>query len=200
MRILHSSSLLNVWNQVLELIKVEGMRSTDENQTIFEFMDLFLEIINPSTDPSLMAVNPEMARWMHVNFTEKTPIPELGCAKSYFTRLHDYNGKDQLATVVMKLKNKPETKSATITMLMPNEDSSYIPCVSLLDFKIRDNKLLLTITCRSLDFGKKALYNLVELTAIGKQVQDACNVPGLELHVHVISAHLYEKDMKSIGM
>ncbi len=140
-----------------------------------------------------------MANWMHANFTEKKPIPELGFTKSYFTRLHDYNGKDQLATVVTKLKSKPETKSATITMLMPNDDSSYIPCVSLLDFKIRDKKLLLTATCRSLDFGRKALYNFVELTLIGKQIQDACKVPGLELHVHVISAHIYEKDMKSIG-
>ncbi len=199
MKILHSISLLDAWNQALEVIKTEGMNSTDEDQPIFEYIDLFLEINNPSIDPTVLNVNPAMAKWMHANFTEKKVVPELGNAKSYASRLHDYNGKDQLAAVVAKLKSKHETKSATITLLMPNNDSSYVPCVSLLDFKIRDNKLFLTATCRSLDFGKKALHNLVELTAIGKQIQDACNVPELELHVHAISAHIYKKDMKSIG-
>ncbi len=199
MKVLHSSTLIDAWKQALDLIKAEGKLMRDENQTIYEYIDLFLEIRNPSTDPSVMKVDPAMSTWMHANFTEKKVIPELGNAKSYATRLHDYNGEDQLATVVGKLRRKPETKSATITMLMPNDDSSYVPCVSLLDFKIRDNKLLMTATCRSLDFGIKALYNLVELTLIGNQIQGACNVPELELHVHAISAHVYVKDMKSIG-
>nr|MDO8115424.1 thymidylate synthase [Candidatus Sigynarchaeota archaeon] len=198
MRIISSSSLLDAWKQAVQAIKEEGKPATDDNQPIREYMDLFLEINEPWLDPAITKADPAMAAWMHANFSEKKPVSELGNAKSYATRLYDYNGKDQLAGIVKKLKSKAETKSATITTLMPNDDSTYVPCVSLLDFKIRDKKLLLTATCRSLDFGKKALHNFVELTTIGKRVQEACKVPGLELHVHVVSAHIYENDMVSL--
>jgi thymidylate synthase len=60
-----------------------------------------------------------------------------------------------------KLKDKPDTKAATIPLIIPNEDEGYIPCVSLLDFKIRKNKLMLVAMCRSIDCGKKLYANLI---------------------------------------
>ncbi len=155
-------------------------------------MNVFLIILNPVLDPCIDHINHEMASWMHANFTEKKLVPELGNARSYAWRLRDYNGVDQVAGIIKKLKGKPETKSATITTLLPNDDTTYIPCVSMLDFKIRDYHLVLTATCRSLDFKDKALYNLVELTRIGKEIQEACGIEGFKLHVHVISAHISE--------
>lgn len=188
---------MDAWKQAIERIKADGTRSFDDDQPILEVMDVFLIITDPQPDPALVDVNPEMAAWMHANFTEKMPIEELGNTKSYATRLYDYHGKDQVAAIIKKLKGKPETKSATITMIMP-DDTSYVPCVSLLDFKIRDGILTLTATCRSLDFGKKALFNLLELARIAERVQSGCDVPGIELHVHSISAHIYEQDMESL--
>jgi thymidylate synthase len=198
MHVISSLSLLDAWKQAIERIKADGTSAFDENQPILELMNVFLIITDPRPDASLVEINPEMAAWMHANFTEKAPVADLGNAESYATRLYDYHGKDQVAAVIKKLKGKPETKSATITTLMPNDDTSYVPCVSMLDFKIREEKLTLTATCRSLDFGKKALFNLLELASIGARVQSECDVPGLELHVHAISAHVYGQDIESL--
>jgi thymidylate synthase len=175
-----------------------GRQASDDGQPINEFLDLYLEIHDPVPEPAIAAVSPQMSAWMHANFTEKKPVPELGNSASYATRLRDYHGKNQVAAVVKKLRAKPETKSATITTIMPNDDTSYVPCVSLLDFKVRDGTLILTATCRSLDFGKKALHNLAELAAIGREVQAAVKAARLALHVHAISAHVYQADIKSL--
>lgn len=195
MKIIESSSLIDAWKRALEAIKHAGTGITDEKKNLIEFLNLFLIISNPNDAKDIKAINPEMHAWMKVNFEEKIRVPELGNAKSYGFRLRDYNGKDQLKWVIDKLARKRETKSATITTLMPLEDEIYIPCVSLLDFKIRDGILIFSVTCRSLDFGKKALFNLSALATIGDEIMKDCGVNDLTLNVHVISAHVYEDDI-----
>ena len=198
MKSIISSSLLDAWKQAVSAILNGGVEATDDGVPIVELLDLFIEVAPPASSTGASEVDPAAAAWMHANFTEKVPVKELGNAASYATRLRDYHGKDQVTAVVKKLRAKPETKSATITTLMPNDDTSYVPCVSLLDFKVRDGTLTLTATCRSLDFGKKALHNLVELAAIGKEVQSAVKAARLALHVHAISAHVYMRDIDAI--
>ncbi len=197
-RVIVSHSLLDVWKQAVRAIISGGNQVLDDGLPIIEFLDLYLEINDPAPEQTIVAVNPQMSAWMHANFTEKRPVQELGNAASYATRLRNYHGKDQVAAVVKQLRAKPETKSATITMLMPDDDTSYVPCVSLLDFKVRDGTLILTATCRSLDFGKKALHNLAELAAIGREVQADIKAAQLALHVHAISAHVYKGDIDNI--
>ncbi|NMC05189.1 MAG: hypothetical protein GYA24_08260 [Candidatus Lokiarchaeota archaeon] len=166
---------------------------------IVELIDMFIEVLPPASTAGASELDPPAAAWMHANFTSKAPVKELGNAASYATRLRDYHGQDQVAAVVRKLLSKPATKSATITTLMPNDDTSYVPCVSLLDFKIRDGTMILTTTCRSLDIGKKALHNMVELAAIGEEVRAAVKVARLALHVHAISAHVYKRDINGLA-
>ena len=49
---------------------------------------------------------------------------------------------------------------------MPLSDVTYIPCISLLDFWIPQNTLDLVVYAHSLDFGKKAYSNLLELASL----------------------------------
>ena len=46
----------------------------------------------------------------------------------------------------------------------------YIPCVSMLDFWLRDGAVELVVYAHSLDFGKKAYGNLVELAHLQEHV------------------------------
>ena len=75
--------------------------------------------------------------------------------------------------MIERLRADPETRSATITTFQPLADTSYIPCVSLLDFWIADAKLELIVYAHSLDFGKKAYGNLVELARLQHEVATA---------------------------
>ena len=104
---------------------------------------------------------------MHRNFWSTDVVAELGDAQSYATRLFDYGqtGRDQIAWVVERLRRDPESRSAAITTFQPLTDTSYIPCVSLLDFWLDGGELELVVYAHSLDFGKKAYGNLIELDA-----------------------------------
>jgi len=196
LQIIKGSSIKETWQKAKSIIK-NGKRILDGSVKLIEHLDLFLSINNPERSSEEDPVeNIEMKTWMMNNFQEIKTVPELKDARSYAWRLYSYNDKNQIEAIINKLKNKPESKSATITTFFPNEDVQYIPCVSLLDFKIRERTLILTATCRSLDFGKKAIYNFYCLSDILHNVKEELGIHESRLNVHVISAHIYEKDLK----
>ena len=196
MLIIESNSIKEAWIKAKNIILKDGKQIKDGSEALSEHLNLFLKILNPEKSTEENPVeNKEMKTWMLQNFQQIKSVPELHDAKSYAWRLYCYNGKDQIKEIINKLKKKPESKSATITTFFPIEDVNYIPCVSLLDFKIRVNSLILTATCRSLDFGMKALYNFYSLSDILHHVASELGLKEILLQVYVISAHVYEKDV-----
>ena len=106
----------------------------------------------------------EEYEWMEDNFTKLSKVKELHNENSYASRLYNYmNEKNQINWVIDRLKNKKYTCSATITTFEPLTDEKYIPCVSMIDFYVQNEKLDMYVYCRSLDFGCKAYVNLVML-------------------------------------
>ena len=87
-------------------------------------------------------------------------------------RLFDWarTGRDQIAWVVERLRADPESRSATITTFQPLTDETYVPCISMLDFWLPAGELELVVYAHSLDFGKKAYGNLVELARLQEHV------------------------------
>jgi thymidylate synthase len=140
--------------------------------------------------------DPDWLDWMHRNFFDHATVPELGNARSYAARLFDYaaTGRDQVAWVVERLRGDPEARSAAITTFEPSSDASYIPCVSMLDFWLRDEKVELVVYAHSLDFGKKAYGNLVELAYLAEHVAGELGREVGPLVVHAKSAHVYEPE------
>ncbi|HEY4412760.1 MAG TPA: thymidylate synthase, partial [Gaiellaceae bacterium] len=131
------------------------------------------------------------------NFFVQKDVPELGDAKSYAVRLFNYagTGRDQIAWVVERLRADPACRSATVTTFQPLSDTTYIPCVSLLDFWIPNDALELVVYAHSLDFGKKAYGNLVELAALQSHVAAELGAPTGALVLHVKTAHVYEPEL-----
>ncbi len=164
-----------------------------------------LTIVVDEPDPADPAIaelgDPEWLRWVHANFFEPRPVADLGGADSYATRLFDYehSGRDQLAWVVERLRADPACRDATITTFQPHTDTTYIPCVSLLDFWLPDGSIELVVYAHGLDFGKKAYGNLVELAALQAHVaRELQSGPG-RLVVHVKTAHVYEPELELMG-
>jgi thymidylate synthase len=133
---------------------------------------------------------------MHDNFFVEKDVPELGDAKSYAVRLFNYagSGRDQIAWVVNRLRSDPASRSATVTTFQPLTDTAYIPCVSLLDFWIPAGAVELVVYAHSLDFGKKAYGNLVELAHLQEHVARELGLSVGRLVVHAKSAHVYEPE------
>jgi thymidylate synthase len=157
-----------------------------------------LSVADPDPDDPLIARlgDPAWSAWMHENFFTPAPVAELGGARSYASRLFDYagSGRDQLAWVVERLRADPESRNAAITTFEPLVDTSYIPCVSMLDFWVPSGRLELVVYAHSLDFGKKAYGNLVELARLQQMVAQELVLPVGQLMVFVKSAHVYETE------
>lgn len=142
----------------------------------------------------------EEYEWMESNFTKLGTVKELHDANSYASRLYNYmNQKNQIKWVISRLRDRKYTCSATITTFEPLTDDKYIPCVSMIDFYVEDEKLNMYIYCRSLDFGSKAYVNLVMLYNILKQVADAVKLEIGDMNLTVKSAHVYDKDRDKVN-
>jgi thymidylate synthase len=127
-------------------------------------------------------------------------VPSLYDGHSYATRLFDYehSGRDQVGWVIDRLRADRSSRSATITTLQPHTDTSYVPCVSMLDFWLPDGRLELVVYAHSIDFGAKGYGNLVELASLQHRVADALGEPVGRLLMIVKSAHVYETDLPYI--
>jgi thymidylate synthase len=138
---------------------------------------------------------------MHANFFEHRRVAELGDARSYAHRLFDYAGagRDQLAWVADRLRANPTCRDATITTFEPLEDTTYVPCVSMLDFWLREGAVELVVYAHSLDFGKKAYGNLVELARLQQHVAGELGAARGALVVHAKSAHVYEPEWSAMA-
>ena len=125
-------------------------------------------------------------------------MAELGDSDSYATRLYDYAhaGHDQIRWVTDRLAANPSARDATITTFQPMTDTSYIPCISLLDFWLVKGKLQLAVYAHAIDFGTKGYANLVELAALQARVAGDLGAGVGTLTMTVKSAHIYQTELE----
>ena len=200
---LSAETIGEAWLAVARLILDNGTPSHWEGLPFIEIERVTLDIAQPGPDDALIArhASADWLDWMRANFTERTRVAALGDARSYASRLFDYGGagRDQLAWVVEKLRRNPAASDATITTFEPLTDTTYIPCVSLLDFWLRAGRLELVATCHSIDFGKKGYGNLVQLAALQRHVADQLGCAVGPLVMVVKSAHIYETERDAMA-
>ena len=110
----------------------------------------------------------------------------------YGSYIYDNNGINQIEWIIDRIKNKPETKSATITLHKPGEDK--LACLSMIDFKYRNNLLDMTVVYRSQNIFWSHPGNMLALRRIQNDVSEALGYDMGTMELVVISAHIYEDD------
>lgn len=196
---LHTDTIGEAWFAVARRIVDTGVASRYDDLPIREISLVTLAVAKPDPDDAIIAghAEPERLAWMHANFTDHARVAALGDADSYATRLFDYehSGRDQVAWVVDRLRGDPSSRSATITTFQPHTDTTYIPCVSMLDFWLPGGAVELVVYAHSIDFGAKGYGNLVELASLQHHVAGELGVPVGRLVMIVKSAHVYDTEL-----
>jgi len=196
---LPARTLGEAWLDVAALILARGAPGAFDGLPLLEMERVTLDIAEPDPNDALIAAHASEAwlAWMRANFTDRGRVEALGGARSYASRLFDYAGagRDQLAWVVDPLKRDPAAAYATITTFEPLTDTTYIPCVSLLDFWLRSGRLELVVYAHSIDFGKKGFGNLVELAEIQRHVAERLGRPRGPLVMIIKSATIYTSEL-----
>jgi thymidylate synthase len=200
--VLRSRTIGDAWLAIADRILQEGEPAAWDGKPILEIRTVTLDVAEPEPDDPQIArfADPERLAWMHANFTDFTRVRALGDADSYASRLHDYlrSGRDQVRWVIDRLAADPARRDVIITTLEPTLDSTYIPCVSLLDFWIPDGRLDLVVAAHSIDFGTKGYANLVELADLQHRIAQAVGVPVGRLSMTVKSAHVYDPEIAAM--
>ena len=195
MTCLHETTIGTAWLAIAGRILADGAGGSWAGKPMREILRATLEVDSPDTEDPIIArhADPERLAWMHANFTDHTRVAELGEADSYATRLYDYarGGRDQIAWVIDRIRADPAVRNATITTFQPLTDTSYIPCVSLLDFWLQDGAVQLGVYAHGIDFGTKGYANLVELARLHHHVAQATGTAVGTLTFTIKSAHIY---------
>ena len=195
---IRSLTIGEAWIDVARQIMDVGVASTYDALPMRELLMSTVVVARPSPTDEIVErfADPEPLAWMRANFADFAEVRELGDADSYATRLHNYadTGLDQVRWVIDRLRADPLSRSATITTFQPLTDTSYIPCVSLLDFFVLGASIELVVYAHSIDFGAKGYANLLELAAIQHQVATELDRSVGSLTMIVKSSHIYDSD------
>ena len=183
----------DVWLKYCRLVFENGNDFFDEDQEIMEMRNVLLTFRNLDTeDPIFVKLGEKHIVSLYRRKMQTTEIiPELN--SSYGKRLFDQQGFDQILWVVDRLTSKPETKAATISLLLPDDPGPRIPCLCTLDFKIRDGKLRLTGFFRSQNIIN-SYANFISIRDLQYDVASKLGIVAGEMTFLISSAHYYKKD------
>ena len=199
---IEATTLGEAWMKIVSAILKTGVDGDWEGLPIVEIFRATLEVHSPAVvDPIITKYgDPERLACMRSNFTDRSRVAELGDADSYATRLYDYahSGRDQIRWVIDRIAANPSTRDATITTFQPLTDTTYVPCISLLDFWLLGGSLQLGVYAHGIDFGTKGYANLIELAALQAHVAGELRVPLGTLTMTVKSAHIYRSDLETM--
>jgi thymidylate synthase len=187
----------NVWKRGLNLIIEKGLLVDDERGSrTREILNLITRIENPFGE-----YPKEIRERLLKEYGNTLLTPEnKGFSYTYGERLRNWNGLvDQIDMIIKRINNNRNTRRAIATTWIPTIDfnTEEVPCMMLVDFKLRD-RLELTAIFRSHDFYGAYPYNLYALSKLLEYVAKETDAKKGGITIQSISAHIYLNDLKNV--
>ena len=118
--------------------------------------------------------------------------------------VYDYGNRlrgcdvDQIEYVIDKLHTCSTSRRAIAVTWRPALDTHQedVPCMVLLDFKVRNQNLYITGYWRSWDIYGASYANMKGVECIGRYICKRLGLRLKQLHILASSAHIYETDIK----
>lgn len=199
MKCLKAGNNLQAWRMALQTVVRYGVEIKDERGSkTREVEDLIIEIADPIQCPRKHFYwhGEKLERYIH-----QVRSPDLhGFVYTYGHRLREYFGTDQIGEAIEKLKKNQNTRRAVMVTFDPIRDNEQdeIPCILLIQFRIRKYKLNTSVFWRSNDVWGALYPNLMAISEIIKMVSDEIDVDIGTLTTHAASAHIYEINFKEV--
>jgi thymidylate synthase len=193
--LIKTSTIKNGWETLVKRVMQKGAEIKDERGS------LTLELRNTvvTMNRPLELEIPDGYFWsgekLEIYAEQFLSDDKQGFVYTYGNRLRKhFEGIDQIGEAIRRLKNCKESRRAISVTWDPPTDTKQeeVPCMILVDFKIREGKLHTTGLWRSHDIYGAWFPNAVGLTHLSKYVAGEVGVDVGSLTIHSISAHIYQ--------
>lgn len=110
----------------------------------------------------------------------------------------------QLEAAVSRLKSDRHSRQAVITIWDPLLDAfrktqaKDVPCTTMLQFFIRNDKLILHVTMRSNDVWWGTPHDWGQLSQLQLAMANVLGIEAGDYYHHAVSFHLYDRDIEKI--
>lgn len=194
---LRSKYFENLWPSIIKRIMEKGEIVQDERgQNTREILNLIWSVSNPESSCLPIGMNPTAKR---ICFEDQNQMinPDKGeFVYRYGNRLREHFGMDQIGVAIDRLNKCRESRRAISLTWNPTIDTNIeeVPCMILVDFKIRKDILHTTALWRSHDAFGAIPANFWALRQLHYLVAKNTQSKMGPITVHSISAHIYEHD------
>ena len=189
-------TLGEAWLTAMSTVMNKGIDIYDEEVPLREVRNLYLTINDISEDDPIIKAyaDPNRIELMKKKYATCGLVGDYKV--DYGSYIYNNNGVNQIDWIINRIRKKPETKSATITLHKPGED--MLACLSMIDFKYRNQLLDMTVVYRSQNIYWSHPGNMLALRCIQQDVASALGYNIGHVELAVISAHIYEKDFAKV--
>lgn len=195
--VVNANSLGEAWLDSLYVVLHKGNWIKDGPDNLLEVCNLYIAISSVSDDDPIISRYADKSRIDLMRVKHRSCQIVHNYKVSYGKLLYDNAGVNQIDWVIDRIRNKPETKSATISLHHPGDD--YLSCLSLLDFKLRNGCLNITAVYRSQNVFGSQPGNVLAILEIHRHVAKQLGVQVGEFCLALLSAHIYERDIEKAG-
>ncbi|MDD3985268.1 MAG: thymidylate synthase [Methanobacterium sp.] len=187
------------WESLVKRIIKNGVEIKDERGSVTkEILNTMVNIKNPLNTESSKGyfwTGEKLDKYSEQFLSND----KQGFIYTYGNRLREhFDGIDQIQEAINRLNNFKESRRAISIIWDPVVDTKNdeVPCMMLVDFKIRNGKLHTTGLWRSHDIYGAWFPNVVGLSNLAKYVAENVKTEVGTLTIHSISAHIYEVNFK----
>ena len=208
--LIETDEIADGWERLVKKIITEGKNVNDERGSLTkEILNVMVSIKKPlgnskdffniQTSDILDIRVPDGYFWsgdkLKTYSEQFINKDQQGFVYTYGNRLRSHFSRiDQINEAIDRLKNCQESRRAISVTWDPTIDSANdeVPCMILVDFKIRDDKLYTSALWRSHDIYGAWFPNAVGLTYLAQYVAKKLDIAIESITIHSISAHIYE--------
>lgn len=195
---INEKSLGMAWIESIRSVLDNGDLHFDEDVSILELrLGLAVTITNPRV------VDPVIERWgdssvvsrMQKKFMRNSRMDDRPF--TYGELIYSKHGVNQFEWMMERIRKKPETKSATISLISEGDYSQNLPCLVCLDAKRRGNAVDLHFFFRSQNIFGRQYANLIALAELQRSMASELSCEIGSISGYISSPHIYDYDIEN---
>lgn len=195
MKLIAANTVGACWLECIKKVITEGSSYHDEDAELLEIEGLSVQITSPAPQDEIIARygDPYIIEHTLEKFEPDAYMPNRPF--TYGALIYHKNGINQFDWLIQRLKNKPESKSATISLLTAGNSDPNLPCLTTIDAKIRNGALDLQFFYRSQNVLGRQYANFLALAVLQQRIAAKLAVNVGFMAGYIASAHIYAYDI-----